>query len=52
MSTRAVAFDVDTASLAGLREALPGWEIDCVLVGAVLEAGAHSCLLLPLDPGK
>jgi len=117
MSTRAVAFDVDAASLASLREALPGWEIDCVngasaasltrdwepgaagllvvspranateavglcrflvcstsypgdsrreladapllvlvhpgqetLVGAVLEAGAHSCLLLPLDP--
>lgn len=27
---RAVAFDVDAASLASLREALPGWEIDTI----------------------
>jgi len=27
---RAVAFDVDTASLAALREALPGWQMDTV----------------------
>jgi hypothetical protein len=29
---RAVAFDVDAASLASLREALPGWEIDTMSV--------------------
>jgi len=28
--SRAVAFDVDAASLANLREALPGWEIDTI----------------------
>jgi len=27
---RAVAFDVETASLASLREALPGWQIDTI----------------------
>jgi peptidylprolyl isomerase len=42
---RAVAFDVDAASLAGLREALPGWEIDCV-------NGASAASLAPAwDPG-
>ena len=105
---RAVAFDVDPASLLSLREALPGWEIEAVegasaasltqdwnlgatdllIVGAradeaetlglcrglrrqagwavtpllvlvppsqpalvrdVLEAGAHNCLVLPID---
>ena len=28
--SRAIAFDVDAASLASLREALPGWEIDTI----------------------
>jgi hypothetical protein len=42
---RAVAFDVDAASLASLREALPGWEIDTV-------HGATPASLAPnWDPG-
>jgi peptidylprolyl isomerase len=38
---RAVAFDVDAASLASLREALPGWEIDRIN-GATAASLAHA----------
>jgi hypothetical protein len=42
---RAVAFDVEAASLASLREALPGWEIDTI-------NGATPASLAPnWDPG-
>jgi DNA-binding NarL/FixJ family response regulator len=37
---KAVAFDVDAASLTSLREALPGWEIE-VLHGATASSLTH-----------
>jgi hypothetical protein len=43
--SRAVAFDVEAASLASLREALPGWEIDTI-DGATPASLAHNW-----DPG-
>jgi hypothetical protein len=42
---RAVAFDLDAASLISLREALPGWEIE-VVNGATAASLAHAW-----DPG-
>jgi FKBP-type peptidyl-prolyl cis-trans isomerase SlpA len=42
---RVVAFDVDAASLASLREALPGWEV-VALDGASMASVAHTG-----DPG-
>jgi hypothetical protein len=63
---KAVAFDVDSQSLATLREAFPNWELEVsngatvgslrqdwgpareALVRALLEAGAHGCLILPV----
>jgi hypothetical protein len=44
-SYQAVAFDVDAVSLASLREALPGWEID-TSNGAIPASLAHNW-----DPG-
>jgi hypothetical protein len=44
-SARAVAFDLDPASLASLREALPGWKIDNIN-GATPASLAHNW-----DPG-
>jgi hypothetical protein len=43
--SRAMAFDVDAASLASLREALPGWRID-VVYGATVAS-----LPCDWDPG-
>jgi DNA-binding NarL/FixJ family response regulator len=37
---RAVVFDVDAASLASLREALPGWEVE-VVNGATADSLSH-----------
>jgi hypothetical protein len=44
-SARAVTFNLDSASLASLREALPGWEIDTIN-GATPASLAHNW-----DPG-
>jgi hypothetical protein len=35
---KAVAFDLDAASLISLRDALPEWEIE-VLTGAIVRSG-------------
>jgi hypothetical protein len=43
---RAIAFDLDAASLSSLREALPGWEIE-VMSGAT--AGSLTC---DWNPGR
>jgi peptidylprolyl isomerase len=44
-SSRAVAFDVDAASLASLRDALPGWEIVAVNGATAASLSSH------WDPG-
>jgi hypothetical protein len=43
---KAVAFDLDAASLSGLREALPGWEIE------VLHGATATSLTYDWNPGE
>ena len=43
---KAVAFDLDAASLSGLREALPGWEIE------VLHGATAASLTYDWNPGE